>query len=139
VSGAWPGKERLMRPVIIVDDDPLSRRVLAVALRPWDHAVVEAADGQAGYDLIRTLHPALVLTDWQMPGWSGLDLIRAVRADPSVAATPVVLLSSEAPPDLEQTLAALQVTTFLAKPVQPASLRAVVTQVLGPTTRRNTQ
>ena len=65
--------------ILIVDDDPNSRRLLAVNLGWAGHEVVEADGGESAWDQYQREHARLVITDWMMPGMNGLDLIRHIR------------------------------------------------------------
>ncbi len=65
--------------ILIVDDDPNSRRLLAVNLGWAGHEVVEADGGESAWDHYQREHARLVITDWMMPGMNGLDLIGRVR------------------------------------------------------------
>ena len=67
--------------VLIVDDDPSSRRLLDVRLRALGCETATAADGQEGLALVQREVPALMLLDLQMPRMGGLDLLRALRRD----------------------------------------------------------
>ncbi len=67
--------------VLIVDDDPASRRLLQVRLRALGCEVVQAADGQKGLAAIQQEVPSLILLDLQMPGMSGMEVIRRLRQD----------------------------------------------------------
>ena len=82
--------------LLLIDDVRLYADVAASALRRAGYDVLTAADGAAGLALLRTRRPALVLLDIAMPVMSGIDVLRAVRADPdpAVAATPVMIVSA---------------------------------------------
>jgi CheY-like chemotaxis protein len=76
------------------------------------------SDGEAGLAAARQLHPDLVVLDWLMPRMNGLEVCRALRSDtdPSLARTPMLLLTAKAQePDLERGFAA-GATDFVAKP-----------------------
>ncbi len=81
--------------VLIADDNADMRahldRVLSIH---WDTALV--ADGESALTATRNLHPDLIVTDVMMPGLDGFELIAAIRADPALAATPVLMLSARA-------------------------------------------
>jgi CheY-like chemotaxis protein/signal transduction histidine kinase len=82
------------RRVLVVDDEPLQRKLLRVHLVGLGYEVAEAADGAAALDALRAAAPDAVLSDVLMPGMDGFDLCRAIRAEPGLAALPVVLMSS---------------------------------------------
>lgn len=82
--------------VLIVEEDADMRRYLRGCLCSLEPAhFVEATDGREALYLARALTPDLIISDIVMPGLSGLDLCRALKADPAHAATPVLLISGE--------------------------------------------
>jgi len=82
--------------VLIVDDTPETRRLMRRVLERAKFGVLEASSGEAGLATIRQNHPDVVVLDLSMPGMSGLDVARAVRADtdPAVATTPILACSA---------------------------------------------
>ena len=70
-----------MNRVLIVDDDPASRRLLEVRLRPLECDVATAGNGELALSAIRKDQPDLVLLDLQMPRMGGMDVLRALRQD----------------------------------------------------------
>jgi CheY-like chemotaxis protein len=82
------------RRVLFIDDDPSVRQTLSYLLRKAGHAVAEAASGSTGLEIFREHSADIVLTDFQMPGLTGWDVARAVKAlDPRV---PVVYVTGAA-------------------------------------------
>ena len=69
--------------IVVADDSRVMRQIVIRAMRQaghTGHAYLEAADGDAAFELVRAESPELVLSDWNMPGTSGLDLLRRLRA-----------------------------------------------------------
>lgn len=66
--------------VLVVDDDPISRRLLQADLQKWGYEVTIAADGTEAWRLFEEGDFPLVISDWMMPGLDGLELIRRIRA-----------------------------------------------------------
>lgn len=113
--------------VLVVDDDPGIRFYLHDLLdRMGGIEVAEAADGPAGLAAVRSFHPDLVLLDLMMPGMTGIEVCRELRADEGTRDVPVIVLS--AANDNEHMLAAIEAGAedFLPKPVASAELRAKV-------------
>ena len=79
--------------VLVVDDEPDIRYIIARALQDAGYEVVEAAHGGVALELALSSAPALVLTDLMMPVMAGSELIERLRADDRTAATPIVLLT----------------------------------------------
>lgn len=80
--------------ILIVEDDEKSRRLMKDVLEHQGYAVMETDQGEIGMALIRAHHPKLVLMDIHLPGMSGLDALREIRADAAIAATPVVAVTA---------------------------------------------
>ena len=81
--------------IVLVDDDPIDRMLLAQALRGVAAIVeiLEFSDGETALAAMRLSPPAVTLVDAHMPGMSGLAFIAAIRADPNLTALPVVMIS----------------------------------------------
>jgi two-component system cell cycle response regulator DivK len=106
------------RPVIlVVEDDEKSRRLMHDVLEHEGYDVVVAVDGEEGLDLIRSLHPALVLMDIQLPGMSGLDAVREIRAEAAIAATTVVAVTAAQSSTLDDDFQAAGFDGFQPKPL----------------------
>ena len=118
------------RTVLIVDDDSSMRLLVHATIESEDFVALEAADGVAAWAMIQEHRPSLVLLDVQMPGRSGLDLLRSVRADPSLRGTRVILLTSKAQEsDVEAGLIA-GADFYLTKPFSPLDLLTRIEEAL---------
>jgi EAL domain-containing protein (putative c-di-GMP-specific phosphodiesterase class I)/DNA-binding response OmpR family regulator len=84
-----------LRSILVVDDDPMLRRLVAMALRDDGFEVVEAGDGATALDELAARPFALVLLDGQMPVLSGRQVLERLRADPRTATLPVLLLTAD--------------------------------------------
>ena len=85
--------------VLIVDDDPAIRRVVSALLDLDEYGLLEAADGQAALEVVRDERPDLVILDLTMPRLDGLGTCQALRSDPELAGTRVVLTGRDQPDD----------------------------------------
>ncbi len=83
-----------MATVLVVDDRALNRDLVCTVLGYRGHETVTASDGTEGLRLVREMHPDLVITDVLMPGMDGYELVRAIRADPAIATTPVIFYTA---------------------------------------------
>jgi len=116
--------------VLIADDESSMRLLVHATIESDDYLVLEAADGAEAWAMIQEQRPSLVLLDVQMPGRSGLDLLRSVRADPSLRGTRVILLTSKAQEgDVEAGLIA-GADFYLTKPFSPLDLLTRVEEAL---------
>ena len=77
------------RPILVVEDDPDTRQMLATMLELEGHAVVTASNGAEAYNMARQHHPALILLDLMMPVMDGVEFRKAQVANASIAAIPV--------------------------------------------------
>lgn len=82
------------RRVLVVEDDRFLRRACEASLRQRGFTVLTAADGEEGLRVARAERPDLVLLDMLMPKLSGLEVLRALKADEATRAIPVVILSN---------------------------------------------
>jgi CheY-like chemotaxis protein len=120
-----------MTTVLIADDEPSLRLLVSATIVSDEYEVVEAIDGDEAWELLRKHRPTIALLDVQMPGLTGLDLTHAIRADPELSGTFVVLLTSKAQQaDIQAGLAA-GADRYLTKPFSPLELLTVVEHALG--------
>jgi CheY-like chemotaxis protein len=80
--------------VLVVDDEPHIRYLLAVVLEAAGYQVIEAAHGDAALERVRSSRPRLVITDRMMPRMGGIELIEQLRADEGTAGIPIVMLTA---------------------------------------------
>ena len=119
-----------MPRVLLVDDDPAMLRLLEVNFRLEGFTVATAGRGEDALRAIRAEPPDVVVLDLMLPGIDGLEVHRAMREDPALAAVPVVFLTGRAVDDADAPLGA----DFVAKPFDPADLVALVRDRAGSTT-----
>jgi DNA-binding response OmpR family regulator len=121
-----------MSTLLVAEDDPDIRMLLAFRLQHAGHQVLEAANGADALELIRTTRPDAAILDVSMPGLSGLEVCRAVRAsaDGDLARLPVLVLSAYA--GQREILAGLQAGAdqYLTKPFTATQLSEAVRYVL---------
>ncbi|SDO23985.1 PAS domain S-box-containing protein [Methylobacterium phyllostachyos] len=109
--------------VLVIDDDAATRDLLARFLEREGFSVAVAEDGRRGLDLARSLRPRAVLLDVTMPQMDGWAVLRALRADPEIGATPIVMVTVLD----EQTFAfSLGATDYVQKPIDWMNLRQIV-------------
>lgn len=111
--------------VLIADDDPIARKVFQHLLESWKHSVVIAKDGESALQILcEPGAPRIALLDWMMPGCSGPEICRAIRARVSGLYTYMLLVTSlEEKSDLIRGLAS-GADDFLTKPVDSDELQA---------------
>ncbi len=118
---------RRARLVLVVDDSRLQRRILITLLTRWGYDVMEAASGADAVALCRERQPDLVLSDWVMPGMSGLQFCEAFRGISQENYAYFILLTSKS--DKSEVARGLDAGAddFLTKPVNSGELRARLT------------
>lgn len=79
--------------ILLAEDDPVTARFLASLLEDKDYEVVIAEDGESACRLARSMKPDLILTDVVMPYKDGFDMLRVLRADPTLADVRIILVS----------------------------------------------
>ena len=109
--------------VLLVDDDPAARELLQRFLEREGFHVRTAADGRAGLTLARALKPRAILLDVEMPRMDGWAVLHAVRSDPDLAGTPVIMTSVVAEQGLGQALGA---TDYFVKPIDWDRLKGLM-------------
>jgi CheY-like chemotaxis protein len=114
------------RLVLVADDDPGVRALFVEVLAAAGYRLLEAADGAAAWALVRAHRPAVVVSDYAMPGRSGAQLARAIKTDPALAETHVIIVSGSEHPADAAAIAASGADQHLRKPLAPAALTRAV-------------
>ena len=112
--------------ILIIDDDPCSRKLARDVLSHVGYAIREAANAEDGLALAYSERPRLVLMDVQLPGMSGVDALGRLRADPVTAGIPVIAVTALAMKSDRARLAAASFDAYLEKPLDVRTLAAVV-------------
>jgi CheY-like chemotaxis protein len=111
-----------MALVIVIDDTEEIRKLMSFVLAKDGYKVLEARDGIVGLALVKLHRPDLVVSDVQMPGMNGFELVQALRQDPNIAATPVILLTAlQDRADMRQGMLA-GADDYITKPFTPKEL-----------------
>jgi CheY-like chemotaxis protein len=125
-----PLELKVLPTVVIADDESSMRLLVHATIESDDYNVLEATDGTEAWAMVKEHRPALVLLDVQMPGRSGLDVLRLIKADPTLEATRVILLTAKAQEaDIEEGLIA-GADFYLTKPFSPLDLLTRVEEAL---------
>jgi DNA-binding response OmpR family regulator len=111
-----------MSLIFVVDDDPDVRELVEYKLLQQGHDVQSAADGQEALRLVRGVKPALLLLDVMMPGLSGLDVLKELRADEATKSLPIIMLTAKAETDDVERGLALGASDYMIKPFSPREL-----------------
>jgi two-component system cell cycle response regulator DivK len=118
------------RTVLYVEDNEYNRKIVRQLLSRTTYRLVEAPDGEAAMALVRQDRPDLVLMDVQLPRMSGLDVTRALRAEPMTADIPIIVVTSFALSGDDHRAMAAGASGYLAKPYSPRDLLALIRKFL---------
>jgi Flp pilus assembly CpaE family ATPase len=119
-----------MARILVIDDDLDLLEMMRMMLQRGGHEAILTGDGMDGIVKAQQLHPDLAIVDVMMPGMNGYQVVRKLREDPATADIAVLVLSARAQSvDREAALAA-RANAYMAKPVSPAELLQIVTDLL---------
>lgn len=118
------------RTVLYVEDNEYNRKIVRQLLSRTTYRLLEAPDGEAAIALVRQDRPDLVLMDVQLPRMSGLDVTRVLRAEPTTADIPIIVVTSFALSGDDQRAMAAGASGYLAKPYSPRDLLALIRKFL---------
>jgi two-component system chemotaxis response regulator CheY len=116
--------------ILVVDDFSTMRRIVRNLLRDLGFTnTFEADDGKTALPMLQGGSYDFLVTDWNMPGMTGIDLLKAVRADPKLVNLPVLMVTAEA--KREQIILAAQtgVNGYVIKPFTAATLREKIEKI----------
>lgn len=120
-----------MTTVLVVDDHPLNRKAMSSVLAHAGYRILEAGDGSEGFEIARQQRPDLAIVDILMPIMDGYEMVRAIRSDPGICRTPVILYSSTFSEGESQSLArSYGVQGLLSKPFKRGDVLELVSQAL---------
>jgi len=116
--------------ILVVDDFSTMRRIIKNLLKELGFTNIEEADdGVTALPMLKQGHFDFLVTDWNMPGMTGIDLLKAVRADPALAYLPVLMVTAEA--KREQIIMAAQagVNGYVVKPFNGPTLKEKIDKI----------
>ncbi len=116
--------------ILVVDDFSTMRRIVKNLLRDLGFTnTFEADDGKTALPMLQTGNFDFLVTDWNMPGMTGIDLLKAVRADPKLVNLPVLMVTAEA--KREQIILAAQtgVNGYVIKPFTAGTLKEKIEKI----------
>ena len=117
--------------ILIVEDEPNIIESLSYILRRADFEVTIAANGLEALERLRGTKFSAIILDVMMPGMSGFDVLRQVRADRNLSGLPVIVLTAKGQSRDRQTASEAGATEFITKPFSNADIIACLRQVTG--------
>ncbi len=118
--------------VLVIEDEPNIIEALSFILSRDGWTVHTHADGLTALDRVRALPPDLIILDVMLPGKSGFDILRDLRADPATAALPVLMLTARGQTRDRDMAERLGATRFMTKPFSNAEVVAAVRELVVP-------
>ncbi len=118
--------------ILIADDSRVMRQIVVRTLRQagfGDHDLIEAANGREAFDMTQSENPDLVLSDWNMPEMTGIEVLRALRAAGSTVKFGFV--TSESTPEMKDQADAAGALFFIVKPFSAERFDEVFAPILG--------
>jgi len=117
--------------ILVVDDFATMRKVVRNLLKQAGYEnIVEAEDGVVALRTLKTQKIDFVISDWNMPNMTGIDLLRAVRADSDLAKMPFLMVTAEALQDNVITAVKAGVNNYIVKPFTAEVLNEKITQIM---------
>lgn len=110
--------------ILIAEDDYISRVILKKNLAADGHNVIEAADGQAAWQMYQEKKPEMVITDWMMPGMDGIDLCRKIREEFKGKYAYIMMLTTKDEVDDLVAVFEAGADDYISKPVRPEELKS---------------
>ncbi|MFL7792069.1 MAG: response regulator [Anaerolineae bacterium] len=118
------------RTILLIEDDPLSARLVDLILKSEGHQVIITRDGFEGLEVAKNTSLDLVLLDLMLPKMDGFEVLRQLRADPKTADVRVVIVSAKSQPADKERAAELGVNAYLTKPYRKVELLELVRSLL---------
>ncbi|MDF1728644.1 MAG: response regulator [Sulfitobacter sp.] len=117
--------------ILAVDDSRTMRDMIRMALQPAGFTLHTAEDGIHGIEVLEGIEPDAIITDINMPRMDGFGFIDAVRGQDQHRSTPILVLTTEAAPELKQRARAAGATGWIVKPFDPDKLIKALRMVAG--------
>jgi two-component system, chemotaxis family, chemotaxis protein CheY len=113
--------------VLVVEDDEMMHRLVGRALAGLGFSqVLAAADGAAGLGTALSERPDIIISDYRMPGMHGLDMVEAIRRDPALDGTVIIMLSAADDQEVIKGARDVGADTFIVKPFARADLKRLI-------------
>lgn len=106
-----------MAKILIVEDNEMNMRLFSDLLKTKGHDVTECLEGTKALEIVKKLHPDLILMDIQMPKISGLAVTEQIRQTPEIANTQIVAISAFAMKGDEEKILAAGCNAYISKPI----------------------
>jgi len=120
-----------MKTILIVDDEADIRDILRIRLANHPgFRILEAANGSDALELTRQQRPDLIILDWLMPGFNGMEVLKALRESPELTTIPVIMMTVKSELSAQAQGQAMGVVAYLIKPFDATRLMETVQKAL---------
>ncbi|MEJ1990570.1 MAG: response regulator [Maritimibacter sp.] len=119
----------MTKRIVLIEDEPNIVEAISFILSRDGWAVTPHANGETAAETVRNVRPDVVVLDVMLPGRSGYDILRDLRADPAFAALPVLMLTARGQKKDRELADALGVTRFMTKPFSNAEVLAALNEI----------
>lgn len=120
----------LAKRILIVEDNDLNLKLFRDVLSANRYDVIETKDGNLAVEMTKTQAPDLILMDIQLPEISGLDIIREIKQDVSIAHIPIIAVTAFAMKDDEERILRAGCEAYLSKPISIDQLIITISQLI---------
>ena len=118
--------------VLVVDDFATMRKIIKNNLKGMGfNNIVEAENGQKALEELKKESVGLIISDWNMPGMTGIELLKAVRGDAELNSIPFIMVTAEGQKDNVMEAAEAGVSNYVVKPLTPDTFSEKLQKVLG--------
>lgn len=118
------------KKILVVDDEIHIQRVVAIKLKNNGFDVITAQDGSEGYNLAVEHQPDVIVSDYQMPNMTGIEMVEKLRSDSKTCDIPVIMLTARGFAIEDDQKEKLNIAEFLSKPFSPKELLKSVENIL---------
>jgi two-component system, chemotaxis family, chemotaxis protein CheY len=120
-----------LKRILVVDDSPSIRYIIKTMINKLgSYDVNDAPNGMTALRKLKLHHYDLVISDWNMPQMSGIELLSAMRNDDALKAIPVIMVTAEATKDNVEAAATLGINGYITKPFTPAKLDSLLRSLI---------
>ncbi|HET8706267.1 MAG TPA: response regulator [Pseudomonadales bacterium] len=132
IADAQPAQKKLR--ILLIDDDPVSRELLKTMLEELDQKnILESESGEEGLEILsRDLNFDLILSDWQMPGLSGFDLLKKIREAEATKKLPFIMVTGRSDMEYIQSAIKAGVNDYIVKPIDMNVLEKKISRYTHP-------
>jgi len=120
-----------MNPILIVEDNEKNLKLVRDVLQAKGYATLEAGTAEQGLELARANKPALILMDIHLPGMSGIEALKALRAEAATEAIPVIAITASVMKENVREVMAAGFNAFIEKPINVRGFLDTVRSIVG--------